>query len=107
MNTVQDKIPCSRCDKCAIYQKVGDKFCIECSDYFIYNLVPKQSKFCEYIPTCPCGYDYCIYDPAYIYKYYPEYYNEIYGNVKPDEVICKDYYPYGLNDCRSYDDEDK
>lgn len=100
-------IPCRKRDDCALYHKDGDIVCRKCSEYFIYNFVPKLSLFCEYIPTCSCGYKYCIYDPAYIHKYYPEYYMKKYGNVDPSEVGCKDYYPYGSDDCRSYDDEDK
>ena len=58
------------------------KFCNMC----ICN--PKyHNYFKEYIPTCPRGYDDCIHDPAYIKCHHPDYYNNIYGNLTPEEAI--------------------
>ena len=40
----------------------------------------------KYIPVCPCGYDDCTWDPAYIKYRAPELYQERWGNKTPEEV---------------------
>jgi hypothetical protein len=55
----------------------------------------------------------CVYDPAYIKHYHPEWYKETYGDKEPSEAIyepggCFDRYqkdPEMMHYC--YDDEDK
>lgn len=62
----------------------------------------------KYKPLCPMGCTDCIHDPAYIYAEEPEWYKELYGNKKPEEVI-DDYCKPSIKDnvCYGYDDEDK
>jgi hypothetical protein len=51
----------------------------------------------KYTPTCPHGYEDCVYDPAYIKTHYPEWY---------EDLGC----PTTCEDCPAgerYDDEDK
>lgn len=64
----------------------------------------------DYVPTCPCGYEDCVNDPAYIRCYNPEHWEEL---GMPTE--CKDL-NYGQDRyreengylwCPYYDDEDK
>lgn len=50
------------------------------------------SYYSPYIPTCPRGYVDCIYDPAYIKFYYSDWYEELYGQLTPEEasnISCK------------------
>lgn len=67
---------------------------------------PDQFKTIYYKPLCLYGYSDCIWDPAYIYNTYPNWYKKLYGDKTPDEAIAVDC-------CRScidgnhYDDEDK
>ena len=96
----------NRCDKC-----VADKsLCDNCRDNPKYADYPKFSKFMAYIPVCPAGYIDCVYDPAYIKYYNPEWYNEMWGDKTPEEVVvnsCKDLeFIEGIY-CDHYDDEDK
>jgi hypothetical protein len=66
-----------------------------------------------YTPTCPRGYDDCVWDPAYIKSNCPEWYATLYGNMTPEEAahapggcfdkVAKD--PDEKYYC--YDDEDK
>lgn len=51
----------------------------------------------DYIPTCPHGYCDCVYDPAYIRKYYPDWWKDL-----GMPTSCKNC-PNG----EKYDDEDK
>lgn len=97
----------SRCDVC-----VADKSqCAACRENPIYANVPTRSLFQAYIPTCPRGYDDCVYDPAYIKAFHPEYYQNLYGDLTPEQAserccakrVEED--PDEAYDC--YDDEDK
>ena len=63
---------------------------------------PNRFKPVYYKPTCPHGYEDCVFDPAYIYATYPKWYEELYGNKKPAEVVCDN-----CKDGERYDDEDK
>lgn len=56
-----------------------------------------------YIPTCPMGYDDCIYDPAYVKQHHPEWYEHEYGDISPEEASSR----YCSNNCDEYDWEDK
>lgn len=94
----------SRCDNC-----VTDRsFCDQCADNPKY---PKYSYYQDYIPTCPRGYTDCVFDPAYIKCYHPEWYAKLYGNMTPEEAskeacvkrVEED--PDEIYSC--YDDEDK
>ena len=72
---------------------------------------PKEFKVIEkykYKPLCPIGCTDCVHDPAYIYAEEPEWYKELYGDKKPEEVI-DDYCKPSIKDnvCYGYDDEDK
>ena len=67
----------------------------------------------EYTPVCPRGYTDCVWDPAYIKFHDPEWYEELYGGITPEEAAHKE------NGCYDrvkedpdmkyycYDDEDK
>ena len=67
----------------------------------------------SYKPLCPRGYSDCIWDPAYIFYNYPDWYKELYGDLSPEEAIyepggCYDTFiedPNEENYC--YDNEDK
>ena len=92
-------------DKCK--SCVTDRnFCDQCKDSLKYRDVPKRSLFTAYKPACPFGMNHCVYDPAYIQKYDPEWYKSLYGNIRPEEAVkqgCSDY--KSPDEC--YDDEDK
>lgn len=101
----------SKCERC-----VNDKFwCEQCIDNPIVQQIlknlPKVSKFMNYKPVCPYGYNDCIGDPAYIKYYLPTWYQELYGDITPEEAIIKDscmkYYQCNEEFCCYYDDEDK
>lgn len=67
----------------------------------------------NYKPLCPRGYDDCVWDPAYIFFNYPDWYKKLYGDLSPEEAI------FVKNGCHEkalldpdekyycYDDEDK
>ena len=74
----------------------------------------QQSKYIlPYEPVCPFGYTDCINDPAYIKYHYPDWYDDLYGNLSPQEAAEKDncvsaWLEYGEEKaCPNYDDEDK
>jgi hypothetical protein len=69
----------------------------EVSDYMWRNYCDPQVYQPLYTPTCPHGYEDCVYDPAYIKKHYPEWY---------EDLGC----PTTCENCPAgerYDDEDK
>lgn len=69
---------------------------------------PNKFKDVYYRPTCKFGCEDCIHDPAYIYATYPEWYNELFSELSPEEAALD-----CLHDCEyctdgdGYDDEDK
>lgn len=63
---------------------------------------PNKFTTVTYKPCCKHSYDDCIYDPAYIYNTYPNWYKDLYGDLLPEQVECE----YCENGER-YDDEDK
>lgn len=63
---------------------------------------PSQFETVKYRPTCVHGCTDCIWDPAYIYATYPNWYKKLYGETKPAEVACEN-----CADGERYDDEDK
>jgi hypothetical protein len=63
---------------------------------------PNQFNTVKYRPTCVHGCTDCIWDPAYIYATYPNWYKKLYGEAKPAEVACEN-----CADGERYDDEDK
>lgn len=63
---------------------------------------PNQFKTVKYRPTCVHGHTDCIWDPAYIYATYPDWYKRLYGETKPVEVACEK-----CANGERYDDEDK
>jgi hypothetical protein len=70
---------------------------------------PDQFKSVYYRPTCKFGWDECIYDPAYIYSTYPDWYKSLYGDMTPEEAASKFKKSCCFN-CTNgdlYDDEDK
>lgn len=92
------------CDNCVRDRKL----CLECRDNPIYKDVPTRSLYKEYISVCPLEAENCIYDPAYTYKYYLEYYKHLYGDMTPEEVVkVKEPCCLVTAFCDQYDDEDK
>ena len=91
---------CRLSEKCVNYGIT----CLDCKLNPIYSDVPSRSLFQEYIPTCPQGYSDCIYDPAYIKCYDPDWYKELYGDLTPEEAMLQRCNP---EDEYCYDDEDK
>lgn len=92
----------SKCGRCV--NKDTDK-CDNCIDHPKWQDRPTQSYFELYRRTCPHGYRDCIYDPAYIKFWYPDWYKDLYGDKTPQEVVRE-----SCNDCEDgdrYDDEDK
>ena len=105
-------------DRCKKYiiPKVNqnENLCLECRDNPIVQRIlmtlPRISHYLDYTPTCPREYTDCVYDPAYIYFHYPDWYKELYRDKTPEEAAKK---------CRQkviedpdeeyycYDDEDK
>lgn len=67
---------------------------------------PNQFKSVEYKPTCKFKNPDCIYDPAYIYATYPEWYAKLYGDKDPQEA-AKEACTCCTEDHYRYDDEDK
>lgn len=107
-----------QCDHCIFSKAENNKdVCMNCRDnpmvQKILAALPKQSYFAEYSPVCPRGYSDCVYDPAYIEFYYPEWYKELYKNLTPKEAIhvengCWDCFQRDPDErCYCYDDEDK
>lgn len=91
----------SKCDRCV--NKDTDK-CDNCIDHPKWQDRPRKSYFELYRKTCPYGY-HCVYDPAYILFYDPEWYKDLYGDKTPQEVVggsCQN-----CEDGDNYDDEDK
>lgn len=75
----------NRCDSC-----VTDKSkCIKCRDNPVYKDVPTRSLYQKYIPTCPRGYEDCVYDPAYIKYNCPDWYKELYGDLTAEQASEK------------------
>ena len=73
------------------------------------KFAPKYAKYLklkdEYIDhpiTCKYGCTDCIYDPGYIWFYYPEWYAKLYGNKPYAAIECSD-----CDDAGNYDYEDK
>ena len=69
--------------------------------------------FVEYYPVCNKGYVDCIHDPAYIKHFYPDWYEDLYGNMLPEEAIhaeggcCDKVAKDPDENYYCYDDEDK
>lgn len=84
---------------------VTDKsLCDKCKDNPKYADYPRRSFYKEYEPTCPQGFDDCVYDPAYIKHYCPDWYKDLYDDLTPEEASrlhCN------IDDEYCYDDEDK
>ncbi len=40
-----------------------------------------------YTPLCPRGYSDCVCDPAYIHFMHPDWYEAMYGDKSPEEVV--------------------
>ena len=89
-----------KCEKC-----VTDKSnCDRCKDNPKYADYPKVSFYSEYISLCPQGYKDCVYDPAYIKHHYPEWYEDMWRDKTPEEIVKEKCDP---DDKYCYDDEDK
>lgn len=74
----------SLCEKCLADRSL----CEVCRDNPKYKDYPKESHFQDYIPTCPQGYKDCVFDPAYIKLYYPDWYKREYGDMSPEEAAA-------------------
>ena len=95
----------SFCERC-----VADKNnCENCKRNPKYEIYLKlKDHFAEYIPVCPVGATNCVYDPAYIKCYSPDWYKDLYGDKTPEEVIAtKGCGRIENGYCIDYDDEDK
>ena len=69
---------------------------------------PNKWQWVYYKPTCRFGCDDCIYDPAYIYSTYPDWYKKLYGSKTPEEAaVSKGNSCSCCIDGDRYDDEDK
>lgn len=94
------------CEKCVTDRSL----CDGCRNSPKYADYPNKSLFRAFNPTCPLGYDDCIHDPAYIKHHYPKWYQELYGDLTPEEAAkTKEGCNPDLEDewCSDYDDEDK
>lgn len=105
----------SKCELCVFNEVENNKdICINCKDNPLVQKIlaslPKSSSFTRYIPVCPKGYTDCIYDPAYIECYDPEWYKDLYGDLSPEEAVrtesecCRN---FNSKYCNIYDNEDK
>lgn len=83
-----DSIICNNCVRNLINNKIKDHF----------------HQKALYVPTCPQGWEDCVYDPAYIKYFHPEWYKTLYGDMTPEEAAMKHCNP---NEENCYDDEDK
>ena len=67
--------------------------------------IPRHFNYYKpYNPTCKFGENGCIHDPAYIYRYYRDWYHELFGDKLPEELDDQ------CEHCHNgefYDDEDK
>lgn len=68
---------------------------------------PGQFKPIYYKPLCPYGYMDCVWDPAYIYNTYPNWYKKLYGDITPEEALAEGHCCRNCVDGNQYDDEDK
>ena len=64
----------------------------------------QMGKKVYYLPTCPCGYNDCISDPAYIRNHYPDWWQEL---GCPTKCTSCEKLSDGTYVCDYYDDEDK
>ena len=93
----------NHCDSC-----VTDRSeCAKCKDNPIYKDIPIFSHYRAYIPTCPKGYEDCIYDPAYIKYRNSEWYKSLYGDLTPEQASKKSCAECFKEDSDYYDNEDK
>ena len=104
----------SKCDTCAVNSKHLCKNCVDSPTVqAVLKSLPKTSYYSAYIPTCPRGYADCVCDPAYIKFNYPDWYEELYGDITPEEAIhvkngCYERFVKDPNEeYYCYDDEDK
>lgn len=68
---------------------------------------PGQFKPIYYKPLCPYGYMDCVWDPAYIYNTYPNWYKKLYGDITPEEALAEGHCCRNCVGGNQYDDEDK
>ena len=90
------------CEEC-----ITDRaLCVGCRNAPMYRDYPQVSLFSAYTPVCHLGYCNCVGDPAYILRYHPDWYREMWGDITPEEAG-----QIGCADCTEenckYDDEDK
>ena len=87
-----------RCNECFNTDKQHS-----CSNCVHNPAFPKlYNNFVSYPAVCQYGYYGCVSDPGYIWRYNPEWFVEIYGNVDYRDCVCE-----GCVDGSLYDDEDK
>lgn len=102
---IQDGV--SKCHLSKDCINVNSDFCKICShapDYMV-----RRDYYQTYEPTCPIGMPDCVCDPAYIKRFNPEWYEDLYGTMTVAEVVEKHCKPYIMDGhwCTAYDDEDK
>ena len=101
-----------KCSRCGNLSARPRRYCPECGSKMS---VGKRygNKPIEYIPpydpVCPLGYDDCVCDPAYVKYYYPDLYEQYFGDMTTEEAAqknCVEYLEKHPNH-NCYDNEDK
>lgn len=77
---------------------------IKCENCRLNYPKPDHSYYQTYKPACPQGYTDCVYDPAYIKYHTPRWYEELYGDLSPEEVAEKN---CNVEEEYCYDDVDR
>ena len=78
---------------------------IEVSDEEMQKIIKlSEARKKGYTHVCPKGFTDCVCDPAYIKYIDPEWYNELYGDLTPQEAADRH---CNVEDEDCYDDEDK
>lgn len=71
------------CEDCLNQHK--PQMCQRCSDNpEIFNL---SSYYTPYLEVCPIGEWGCDNDPGFIYYFFPEIYEKLFGNITPKEAL--------------------
>lgn len=87
------------CDACV----TSKEFCDSCKHNPKYRNL--KDYFINYTLTCPYRLVWCVLDPGYIKAHHPYWYQSIFGDKLPEDVVKE-----SCEDCvrgSRYDDEDK
>ena len=87
------------CDHC--YNPNKEEVCVNCERNP--NNPRLRDYYIGYPIYCPFGYEGCIHDPGYIWRYHREWFISMYGDIDPSSDAC------ACSGCDGdgYDDEDK